>query len=128
MTVRKTLKHEEQKTITRLMYLHLQPLFSQIRSADVLWCNRLAVYCLFSIVRAISGHPFNLTLLYTLISVRPAVVQRPISTLSALRTCTVCAMSNLLNANIDSGLMHSIGQSMHSRDYVISHFSDKALR
>lgn len=33
------------------------------------------------------------------------------SNLSALRNCTVLAMSNLLNANIDSGLMHSIGQS-----------------
>jgi len=32
------------------------------------------------------------------------------SNLSALRNCTVLAMSNLLNANIDSGLMHSIGQ------------------
>ena len=31
------------------------------------------------------------------------------SNLSALRNCTVLAMSNLLNANIDSGLMHSIG-------------------
>lgn len=29
--------------------------------------------------------------------------------LSKLRNCTVLAMSNLLNANIDSGLMHSIG-------------------
>ena len=29
--------------------------------------------------------------------------------LNALRDCTVLAMSNLLNANIDSGLMHSIG-------------------
>ena len=33
----------------------------------------------------------------------------PVSNLSALRNCTVLAMSNLLNANIDSGLMHSIG-------------------
>lgn len=31
--------------------------------------------------------------------------------LASLRHCTVLAMSNLLNANVDSGLMHSIGQS-----------------
>lgn len=37
--------------------------------------------------------------------------KRSMSNLSALRNCTVQAMSNLLNANIDSGLMHSIGQS-----------------
>ena len=36
--------------------------------------------------------------------------KRPSSNLSALRNCTVLAMSNLLNANIDSGLMHSIGK------------------
>jgi len=36
----------------------------------------------------------------------------PTSNLSALRNCTVLAMSNLLNANIDSGLMHSIGRSI----------------
>ena len=30
--------------------------------------------------------------------------------LASLRHCTVLAMSNLLNANVDSGLMHSIGQ------------------
>ena len=36
------------------------------------------------------------------------------SNLSALRNCTVLAMSNLLNANIDSGLMHSIGVSPFS--------------
>ena len=35
--------------------------------------------------------------------------KRSSSNLSALRNCTVLAMSNLLNANIDSGLMHSIG-------------------
>jgi len=35
----------------------------------------------------------------------------PSNNLSALRNCTVLAMSNLLNANIDSGLMHSIGTS-----------------
>lgn len=29
--------------------------------------------------------------------------------LASLRHCTVLAMSNLLNANVDSGLMHSIG-------------------
>lgn len=29
--------------------------------------------------------------------------------LVSLRHCTVLAMSNLLNANVDSGLMHSIG-------------------
>ncbi|CAG2240905.1 Neurofibromin [Mytilus edulis] len=34
--------------------------------------------------------------------------KRSTSNLSALRNCTVQAMSNLLNANIDSGLMHSI--------------------
>lgn len=31
--------------------------------------------------------------------------------LASLRHCTVLAMSNLLNANVDSGLMHSIGRS-----------------
>ena len=36
--------------------------------------------------------------------------KRSTSNLSALRNCTVQAMSNLLNANIDSGLMHSIGE------------------
>ena len=36
--------------------------------------------------------------------------KRTTSNLSALRNCTVLAMSNLLNANIDSGLMHSIGE------------------
>ena len=35
------------------------------------------------------------------------------SNLNALRNCTVLAMSNLLNANIDSGLMHSIGDDGH---------------
>ncbi|XP_064619782.1 neurofibromin-like isoform X5 [Lineus longissimus] len=35
------------------------------------------------------------------------------SNLSALRNCTVTAMSNLLNANIDSGLMHAIGLGYH---------------
>ncbi len=30
--------------------------------------------------------------------------------LATLRHCTVLAMSNLLNANVDSGLMHSIGE------------------
>lgn len=37
--------------------------------------------------------------------------------LSALRNCTVLAMSNLLNANIDSGLMHSIGMS-YGLEYI----------
>lgn len=32
------------------------------------------------------------------------------SKLGELRTCTIQAMSNLLSANIDSGLMHSIGE------------------
>ncbi|XP_067128062.1 neurofibromin isoform X2 [Centruroides vittatus] len=35
------------------------------------------------------------------------------SKLSELRTCTIQAMSNLLSANIDSGLMHSIGLGYH---------------
>jgi neurofibromin 1 len=35
------------------------------------------------------------------------------SRLSELRTCTIQAMSNLLSANIDSGLMHSIGLGYH---------------
>ena len=35
--------------------------------------------------------------------------KRASSNLSQLRNCTVLAMSILLNANIDSGLMHSIG-------------------
>lgn len=33
------------------------------------------------------------------------------SKLSTLRDSTIQAMSNLLSANIDSGLMHSIGES-----------------
>ncbi|XP_077578071.1 neurofibromin [Stigmatopora nigra] len=33
--------------------------------------------------------------------------------LASLRHCTVQAMSNLLNANVDSGLMHSIGLGYH---------------
>lgn len=33
--------------------------------------------------------------------------------LGELRTCTIQAMSNLLSANIDSGLMHSIGLGYH---------------
>uniref|UniRef100_A0A803SV01 Neurofibromin 1 n=1 Tax=Anolis carolinensis TaxID=28377 RepID=A0A803SV01_ANOCA len=33
--------------------------------------------------------------------------------LASLRHCTVLAMSNLLNANVDSGLMHSIGLGYH---------------
>lgn len=36
--------------------------------------------------------------------------KRSMSNLSALRHCTVQAMSNLLNANIESGLMNSIGK------------------
>ena len=36
--------------------------------------------------------------------------KRASSNLTSLRTCTVTAMSNLLNANIDSGLMHSVGK------------------
>ena len=43
-----------------------------------------------------------------------------ISNLSALRNCTVLAMSNLLNANIDSGLMHSIG--MHNKIFNFDFF------
>ncbi|XP_077511291.1 neurofibromin 1 isoform X3 [Amblyomma americanum] len=35
------------------------------------------------------------------------------SKLGELRTCTIQAMSNLLSANIDSGLMHSIGLGYH---------------
>ncbi|KAI4887778.1 hypothetical protein NFI96_006548 [Prochilodus magdalenae] len=33
--------------------------------------------------------------------------------LASLRHCTVLAMSNLLNANVDSGLMHAIGLGYH---------------
>ncbi|KAL2095360.1 hypothetical protein ACEWY4_010079 [Coilia grayii] len=33
--------------------------------------------------------------------------------LASLRHCTILAMSNLLNANVDSGLMHSIGLGYH---------------
>ncbi|XP_064817580.1 neurofibromin-like [Oncorhynchus masou masou] len=33
--------------------------------------------------------------------------------LASLRHCTVLAMSNLLNANVDSGLLHSIGLGYH---------------
>lgn len=32
--------------------------------------------------------------------------------LASLRHCTILAMSNLLNANVDSGLMHSIGEQL----------------
>ncbi|CAD5126032.1 DgyrCDS14209 [Dimorphilus gyrociliatus] len=39
--------------------------------------------------------------------------KRTTSNLSTLRNCTIVAMSNLLNANIDSGLMHSIGLGYH---------------
>ncbi|XP_052834126.1 neurofibromin isoform X3 [Octopus bimaculoides] len=39
--------------------------------------------------------------------------KRSMSNLSALRHCTVQAMSNLLNANIESGLMHSIALGYH---------------
>ncbi|XP_050410069.1 neurofibromin isoform X2 [Patella vulgata] len=39
--------------------------------------------------------------------------KRSMSNLSVLRNCTVQAMSNLLNANIDSGLMHSIALGYH---------------
>jgi len=47
--------------------------------------------------------------------------KRSTSNLSALRNCTVQAMSNLLNANIDSGLMHSIGSHcyLHYGDYLL---------
>lgn len=50
--------------------------------------------------------------------------KRSTSNLSALRNCTVQAMSNLLNANIDSGLMHSIGRLFYGlflcmRKYVL---------
>lgn len=34
--------------------------------------------------------------------------------LASLRHCTVLAMSNLLNANVDSGLMHSIGERLEA--------------
>lgn len=34
--------------------------------------------------------------------------------LASLRHCTVLAMSNLLNANVDSGLMHSIGERQNN--------------
>lgn len=37
--------------------------------------------------------------------------------LASLRHCTVLAMSNLLNANVDSGLMHSIGKVV--RDHCV---------
>ncbi|XP_071038330.1 neurofibromin isoform X2 [Parasteatoda tepidariorum] len=36
-----------------------------------------------------------------------------VSRLSELRTCTIQAMSNLLSANVDSGLMHSISLGYH---------------
>ncbi|KAM6970361.1 neurofibromin-like [Aplochiton taeniatus] len=42
--------------------------------------------------------------------VRQRGMSRP---LASLRHCTVLAMSNLLNANVDSGLMHSIGLGYH---------------
>ncbi|XP_013381612.1 neurofibromin-like [Lingula anatina] len=45
--------------------------------------------------------------------VMDATRKRTSSNLSSLRNCTVLAMSNLLNANIDSGLMHSIGLGYH---------------
>ena len=52
--------------------------------------------------------------------------KRTSSNLSALRNCTILAMSNLLNANIDSGLMHSIGElhpSYISAQYSIGSFT-----
>jgi neurofibromin 1 len=39
----------------------------------------------------------------------PTRQRLPPGKLSALRTAAIQAMSNLLSANIDSGLMHSIG-------------------
>ena len=39
----------------------------------------------------------------------PNVREQPPGTLTALRSAAIQAMSNLLSANIDSGLMHSIG-------------------
>jgi neurofibromin 1 len=41
------------------------------------------------------------------------------SNLSALRNCTVTAMSNLLNANIDSGLMHAIGRPSYFIYFIL---------
>lgn len=38
-------------------------------------------------------------------------VRRTAANVTALRNVTVTAMSNLLSANIDSGLMHAIGGS-----------------
>ena len=43
-------------------------------------------------------------------SVVGGVLKRNSANLNALRNITVQAMSNLLNANIDSGLMHAIGK------------------
>ncbi|XP_046876380.1 neurofibromin-like [Hypomesus transpacificus] len=40
--------------------------------------------------------------------------------LASLRHCTVLAMSNLLNANVDSGLMHSIGQAGKLTSHIFS--------
>ena len=52
--------------------------------------------------------------------------KRASSNLTSLRNCTVLAMSNLLNANIDSGLMHSIGKWLRTargvRDCVHQRF------
>lgn len=40
--------------------------------------------------------------------------------LASLRHCTVLAMSNLLNANVDSGLMHSIGKALRDKGAEMS--------
>ncbi|CAH1800649.1 unnamed protein product [Owenia fusiformis] len=50
--------------------------------------------------------------------------KRASSNLTALRNCTVLAMSNLLNANIDSGLMHSIGLGYHRDPQTRSAFME----
>lgn len=48
--------------------------------------------------------------------------------LASLRHCTVLAMSNLLNANVDSGLMHSIGEIKRKFHLEIQNLENWHLR
>lgn len=47
--------------------------------------------------------------------------------LASLRHCTVLAMSNLLNANVDSGLMHSIGKMDELLLYMVDFGKSKTI-
>lgn len=48
--------------------------------------------------------------------------------LNALRTAIIQAISNLLSANIDSGLMHSIGEYFTSRLIILFHLLLKNMK